>query len=119
MEISEETGEAMKDKLLLLIEEGDATVILSSKYTESLNELIKHEFISIENEALRLTDKGREAKVLGVEAMMGKTVEVEEEIKIKDFPPQKTLSGVSNRSFLILLFFFLISLLAMMTLINS
>lgn len=119
MEVFNEKDEEVKDRLLRLIEEGDPTVILSSEYRESLNELIKFEFVSIENDALRLTEKGKEAKILGTNRLIKQSVTVEKEIKISDFPQQKVTPKISNRSFLILLFFFLVSLLAMISLINS
>lgn len=119
METVKEGKETLEDKLLRLIEEGDATVILSSEYTESLNDLIKNEFISIENDALRLTEKGKQAKIIGVYAMTPQVTPGEEQIKKENFPQQKISTGISNNSFLIILFFFLISILAILTLTNS
>lgn len=113
----EGTDEAVKDLLLQLIEEGDPTIILSSEYSRSLNELIKFEFIAIENERLQLTEKGKQAQLLGVKAVMEKKDFLNEEVKVSDSTTQKLTDGNSNQSFLIVLLFFLISLLAMISLI--
>lgn len=113
METLEEIDSDIKDKLLKVIEDGDATAILSSEYSESLNELIKLEFISIENERLQLTEKGQKAKLTGVKVAMEQNPPSTEEIKLSDFTQPQATKGISNQSFLIILFFFLISLLAM------
>lgn len=113
LEPLEESNSEIKDKLLQLIEEGDATVILSSEYTESLNELIKSEFISIENDALQLTEKGQKAKITGVKTFLEDNLSLKEELKISDFPQPKFTGGISYRAFLFILFFFFVSLTAM------
>ena len=113
MEKLEEIDSDIKDRLLKLIEDGDATAILSSEYSESLNELIKLEFISIENERLQLTEKGQKAKLIGVKGAMEQNFPLTEEIKLSDFTQPKATKGISNQSFLIILFFFFISLMAM------
>lgn len=109
-------SEDIKDKLLKLIEDGDATSILDTEYTESLNELIKAEIISLVDDKLELTEKGQQAKLMGIKVFMEKDVPVNQEIKITDFPEQKINSGISNQSFLIILLFFLISLVVTLTL---
>jgi hypothetical protein len=109
-----ENDESLQIKLLELIEEGDPTVILSSEYIESLNELIKHEFISIENDKLKLTEKGVQAKTVGVKSLMHYNVPANEELS-NDPTRTKTASVLSNRSFLIILFFMIVSLAAMLT----
>jgi hypothetical protein len=109
--------ESLKIKLLELIEEGDPTVILSSENMENLNELIKYEFISIENDRLKLTEKGRQAKAVGVKALMHENFPPKEEL-ISNITQNKTTSILSNRSFLIILFFLLVSLVAMLTAMN-
>lgn len=119
LETVEESEEAIKIKLLQLIEDGDATVILSSEYIESLNELIKFEFVSIDNERLQLTEKGQQAKLFGLNKFMDNNFTPREEIKISDFPEQKVTRGISNQAFLIILFFFFISLIAIITLLNT
>lgn len=111
LETLEESEPDIKDKLLQLIEDGDATVILSSEYTQSLNDLIKSEFISIENDRLQLTEKGQRAKILGIKKVSEQNPPAPEMV-LNDFTPLQASKGVSNRSFLILLFFFLISLMA-------
>jgi len=108
-----------KDELLQLIEEGDPTVILSSEYIEGLNDLIKHEFVYIENDRLKLTEKGEQAKIIGIQKMMTNNPPVEEHKELRDFSQTSTLSGISNHSFLIILVFFLVSILAILTLISS
>ncbi|SOC81084.1 hypothetical protein SAMN06296241_2656 [Salinimicrobium sediminis] len=112
LETLEESEPDIKDKLLQLIEDGDATVILSSEYTQSLNDLIKSEFISIENDRLQLTEKGQRAKILGIKKVSEQNPPAPETMVLNDFTPLQASKGVSNRSFLILLFFFLISLMA-------
>lgn len=106
----------MKDKLLELIEDGDATSILDTEYTESLNELIKAEFISLVDDKLELTEKGQQAKRMGIKMFMENEVPVNRDVRITDFPEQKINSGISNQSFLIILLFFLISLVVTLTL---
>ena len=55
------------DNLLRLIEEGDFNSILSdNELLPKLNELIKHEFVIIKGEAVMLSEKGQEAKNIGV-----------------------------------------------------
>lgn len=109
--------ESLKIKLLELIEEGDPTVILSSENMENLNELIKYEFISIENDRLKLTEKGRQAKAVGVKFLMQDHLPAKEKLT-SDIAQSKTASILSNRSFLIILFFLLVSLVAMLTAMN-
>lgn len=103
--------ETVEDKLLHLIEQEDPTVILSTEYLESFNELMKLELVTIENEKLKLTEKGRQAKINGVKAALETTKPIEEQVKLSDFPVQKLKQGVFNRAFLYMLFFFLISVL--------
>ncbi len=117
MEALNESEPDIQDKLLQVIEDGDPTAILSSEYTDSLNELIKLEFISIENDGLQLTEKGQQARLMGVKGVMKQNLSATEEIKISDFSQQTASKGLSNQAFLIILFFFFISLLAIGALI--
>ncbi|WP_029036911.1 hypothetical protein [Salinimicrobium xinjiangense] len=117
-EIFNEADEDLKDRLLQLVEEGDPTVILSSQYIESLNDLIKYEFISIENDRLKLTEKGLQAKTMGYKTVIGQKLVAEGEKKEDHILQQKTSSGISNRSFLILVCFLVVSLVALLTATN-
>ena len=117
MEALNESEPDIQDKLLQVIEDGDPTAILSSEYTDSLNELIKLEFISIENEGLQLTEKGQQARLIGVKGVMKQNLSAKEEINISDFSQPTASKGLSNQAFLIILFFFFISLLAIGALI--
>ncbi|MHA6281074.1 hypothetical protein ACXYMT_12915 [Salinimicrobium sp. CAU 1759] len=65
-----EEPETKCDKLLDLIDKGDPTVILLSENTFHLNELFKHELISINMEKLELTVNGRKAKEVGVRSFL-------------------------------------------------
>lgn len=112
-------NESVEDKLLRLIEMGDATVILSPEYIESLNELMKREFITIENEKLQLTDKGRQAQIHGVKATNNPEIPVQEQVELYDFPAQKIGQVISKRAFIFILFFTLISLVITFTLVNT
>lgn len=117
MEALNESEPDIQDKLLQVIEDGDPTAILSSEYTDSLNELIKLEFISIENDGLQLTEKGQQARLMGVKGVMKQNLSAKEEVKISDFSQPTASKGLSNQAFLIILFFFFISLLAIGALI--
>lgn len=117
MEALNESEPDIQDKLLQVIEDGDPTAILSSEYTDSLNELIKLEFISIENEGLQLTEKGQQARLMGVKGVMKQNLSATEEVKLSDFSQPTASKGLSNQAFLIILFFFFISLLAIGALI--
>lgn len=116
-EVLEKEEEALQDKLLRLIEEGDATIILSSEYTYCLNELIKNEFVSIGREKLELSEKGRQAKVLGVNAFMAVEKDCEE---VPNFTLNIQKDGAKNinRSLVVILFFLLISLLAVFSMVG-
>lgn len=118
IESPEKRDEEIKERLLQLIEDGDPTIILSSEFTESLNELIKYEFVSIEDERLQLTEKGQQAKLQGLKDFLVAKAPMTEEIKLSDIPQQKLSSGISNQAFLLLLIFFSVSLLAMIFLIQ-
>lgn len=115
LETLEESEPELKDRLLQLIEDGDATVILSAEYTESLHELIKTEFISIENERLQLTEKGQQAKLLGVKKFLEQNAPMTEKIEVPDLKQVKAFKEISNRSFLTILFFFFICFVTLLT----
>lgn len=101
---------SMTDKLLKLVEEGDATAILAREYRSSLNELIKHELISMDEDRLKLTEKGRKAMLMGADLFLM------DKKPATDAPGEhSTLQKInvegSNQSLIIILFFLLISLL--------
>lgn len=103
------TQENLGDKLLQQIEQGDPTVILAEENAFILNELIKHEFVSIDRERLRLTEKGLKAKAVGVKAYLQSQRPVKErETLVKS---EKTISRSLYSPFLILLLFLFISLI--------
>ncbi len=113
-----ETGEPdIKDKLLKIVEDGDAIEILSTEYGQSLNELIRLEFISIEDDKLRLTEKGERAKVLGVKYFAEQDAHIAKTPELPDFATQKPFRTASNRIFLVLLLFFFIALIALLILV--
>ncbi len=59
------------NRLLELIDEGDADAILSEdELISRFNELLKYELIAVEYEKVYLTEKGKEAKNKGVEAII-------------------------------------------------
>lgn len=115
LETLEESEPELKDRLLQLIEDGDATVILSAEFTESLHELIKTEFISIENERLQLTEKGQQAKLLGVKKFLEQNAPMTEKIEVPDLKQVKAFKEISNLSFLTILFFFFICFVTLLT----
>lgn len=107
----------VSDELLNLIEEGNATAILSADYTSSLNELIKHELISIDKDKLTLTEKGKKARTLGIEAFLLQEKPADNQIKVS-IDSGKIGIERSDSSLLIILFFLLISLLAIFTMMG-
>ena len=112
-----EDVKTLQDKLLCTIEEGDAVDILAEEYSESLNELMKAELIEIRNDKLELTDKGRQAKIIGVKDCLVKNPGESEKIRLEDF--SENLSRDSrNRSLLIVLFFLMLSLVVIMIFLN-
>lgn len=112
-----EDVERIQDKLLQIIEDGDAVDILAEDYAASLNELMKFELIEIHNEKLQLTDKGRQAKLKGVKDFMSPEPEQKEKIELVDFSTD-VKSQAKNRSLLVILFFLMISLLSIATLMT-
>ena len=112
-----EDVERIQDKLLQIIEDGDAVDILAEDYAASLNELMKFELIEIHNEKLQLTDKGRQAKLKGVKDFMAPEPEQKEKIELVDFSTD-VKSQAKNRSLLVILFFLMISLLSIATLMT-
>ena len=112
-----EDVERIQDKLLQIIEDGDAVDILAEDYAASLNELMKFELIEIHNEKLQLTEKGRQAKLKGVKDFMAPEPEQKEKIELVDFSTD-VKSQAKNRSLLVILFFLMISLLSIATLMT-
>lgn len=113
-----ENADTGPDDLLRLIEAGDAIDILSEKYTGCFADLMKYELVEIQGEKLQLTEKGRQARRSGVKNFM-------KPIVAEKYPTQKVPVSVDlkpearNNSFLVILFFLLFSLLAIITLINT
>ena len=112
-----EDVERIQDKLLQIIEDGDAVDILAEDYAKSLNALMKFELIEIHNEKLQLTDKGRQAKLKGVKDFMAPEPEQKEKMELVDFSTD-VKSQAKNRSLLVILFFLMISLLSIATLMT-
>ncbi|UJH92059.1 hypothetical protein LZ575_05490 [Antarcticibacterium sp. 1MA-6-2] len=57
-----------KDRLLKLIEQGDAAIILSEENLQNcISELLKFELIVIKNDHIYLTEIGKTALIVGVE----------------------------------------------------
>lgn len=110
--------EEINDKLLDLIEQGDPTVILSPEHTFSLNELFKHELISINHEKLELTEKGRKAKELGVRSFLEQE-EIPEQEEILITKKETGYEALTYRPFLTILLFVLIVLLSISIWIGS
>lgn len=110
--------ETVCEKLLHLIEDGDADQILSAEYTASLNELIKNEFITLEDDKVLLTAKGREAKLLGIKALIDPVNPLQDQVKISDFS-EVPVKPVMNPSLIIILVFFLVSMIAIFALMNQ
>lgn len=55
------------DHILRLIENGDThTLLMDDELLRKLNDLIKYELVVIKGEALVLSEKGQEAKIIGV-----------------------------------------------------
>lgn len=104
-----EDVEDIQDKVLRTIEEGDATDILTEAYAESFNELMKYELIEINEDKVRLTDKGRQALSFGVANVLKQAPVSKEKLQVTDFPQPDS----RNRSFFVLLIFLLSSLSAM------
>lgn len=101
------------DYLLKLIEEEDATLILSGENAEDFNKLMKYELITIEDHKLHLTRRGEKAKEIGVSAMLQELETIDKlEAKpvIADFHDAEEKE---NRTLLIYIFlaFFLIAIL--------
>lgn len=60
-------------RLLKLIDEGDASEILSEKnFGVRFNELIKYELVAIKKDRLRLTEMGRHALRVGARSVIEK-----------------------------------------------
>ncbi|UJH92463.1 hypothetical protein LZ575_08185 [Antarcticibacterium sp. 1MA-6-2] len=66
------------DRLLKLIEEGEADVILSEeKLIPRFNELMKHDLVTLKDEKVFLTEKGKKAKVEGVDKIINREKELQ------------------------------------------
>lgn len=92
------------DKLLKLIEEGDADTILSEENMQnSFSELIKYELIVLKNDKVFLTELGTVARIVGVKKVVKELKE--KEIAVNSAAPvadQKNIK-TSNSSYYILL----------------
>lgn len=100
------------DKLLKLIEEGDADTILSEENMQnSFSELVKYELIVIKNDKIFLTELGTVARIVGVQKVVNELKE--KKIAIKTAAPVSNSKGIrtSSLSYYILL---LIGLLMML-----
>lgn len=74
------------DKLLKLIEEGDADTILSEENMQnSFSELIKYELIVIKNDKVFLTELGTVARIVGVQKIVNELKE--KKIAVKTAAP--------------------------------
>lgn len=72
------------DKLLKLIEEGDPATILSEEnISKGFNELMSHGLIVLEEGKIHLTELGKEAKIIGVKAVL-----LQEQLKAAAVEPQ-------------------------------
>ncbi len=72
------------DELLQIIEGGDPTKILSEDdLVQRLNFLLKHELITIADDKICLTEKGKEARIKGI-----RTIIEEEDLnkELSEFP---------------------------------
>lgn len=72
----EKTEKNLEDgptRLLKLIDEGDASAILSEKnFGVRFNELVKYELVAIKKDRLRLTEMGRHALRVGARSVIEK-----------------------------------------------
>lgn len=60
-------------RLLKLIDEGDASAILSEKnFGTRFNELVKYELVAIKKDRIRLTEMGRHALRIGAQSVIDK-----------------------------------------------
>lgn len=116
LEITCENEEVLEE-LLLLVEEGDATAILSSQYVACLNELIKKEFVSIDQEKLQLTDKGKKARTFGFNAFLQERSTPGAPTAFATAVQKNKQEGV-NQSLIIILVFMFISLLAIFSIMS-
>lgn len=107
------------DRLLKLIEEGDPDVILSEeKLIPRFNELMKYDLVTLKNEKVYLTEKGKQAKREGVEKIIKREKRMQFQHSIVPNPLEKKTamtftSGYRNRKLL------LISLLLLLLLVVS
>lgn len=70
------------DRLLKLIEEGDADTILSQENMQnSFSELIKYELIVVKNDKVFLTELGAVARVVGVQKVLNEVKEKKVAVK--------------------------------------
>lgn len=106
------------DELLRLVEDGDPTVILSSHYLGSLNQLIKYELIFINKEKLQLTEKGREAKTMGIRVYFLKQ-KLENNFQGLPLEEQELKAHGPNLSLVIILSLFFVALLAVFALMST
>ena len=113
-----EDTKSLQDKLLEIIQDGDAIDILAEEYASSLNALMKAELIEIHNEKLQLTAKGLQAKIMGVENFLSAFPMAENKIPLKDISEELS-PEFKNRPLVIVLFFLLITLIALVVFVTS
>ena len=62
-----------RTRLLKLIEEGDASTILSERsFSEKFNDLVKYELVAIKRDKVSLTEIGKHALRVGVKQVIDK-----------------------------------------------
>ncbi len=95
------------DKVLKLVEKGDATLILAEKnLTETFNELLKYELIDINDGKVKLTAKGEKAQTAGISAFVQK---LQREAEMKEFSGKQ--GKIGHTFFMISLLLFLFSII--------
>lgn len=100
------------DKLLKLIEDGDADIILSEENMQgSLNELVKHELVLIKEDKIFLTELGQRARTEGVKKVIS-GLKPKPMIQINAAPVIERKIRSSNTPYYILLILGLLLILA-------
>ncbi|CAN5158341.1 hypothetical protein BH23BAC2_BH23BAC2_23410 [soil metagenome] len=108
-EIHNENPANSKEDLLNLIEEGDAFSILSDAHTQGFKDLMKYELIATKDDKVYLTELGKEAQKIGVNAVISRKSAT---LSIPQIPVKKV---VKNRNkFLISVLFLLILILGVL-----
>lgn len=80
-------------RLLHLIYEGKTSGILNDQsLRESLNELMKHELITIYNNKLRLTERGKIALKNGIHTVLNKVRPNKKVIEVEDTHPKNLVA---------------------------